>query len=76
MVEHIGPVSQPLHSHKAGPDVPVLAKHMKEQVSTMADQLQKLMEDPSLASHSSFLDEFAKNASKLNKTVDQASTLR
>lgn len=76
MPEPIGPISQPFTPMQAGADVPVLAKQMKEQVTSMADQLQKLMEDPSLASHSSFLDEFVKNASKLNQTVDQANTLR
>ncbi len=76
MVDPIGRISHPLHSQKAGHDVPALAKHMKEQVLTMAEQLQKLMDDPSLASHAPFLDKFVKNASKLNETIDESITLR
>jgi len=72
MAEPIRPASQSLSSPQATANVPLLSKQMREEVTAMADQLQRLVNDPSLATQPSFLDEFAKNATQLNRTVDQA----
>lgn len=69
MAEPIGPIFQPIPSLQGEPNVPVLSKQMKEQVLMMADHLQKLKEDQSLAFNPFFLGEFVNNALKLNQTV-------
>ncbi len=70
MTEPIRPLSQP--APQQSPNIPVLSRQMQAQVMTLADHLQKVMADPSLATESGFLNEFASNASHLNHTVDQA----
>jgi hypothetical protein len=79
MAEPISPLPQPTPAHpvpKALPNVPALSKQMQDQVMTLADQLQKVLDDPSLATQRSFLNEFASNVSHLNRTVDQALLVR
>jgi hypothetical protein len=80
MAEPIGPLPQPVPSQpmlpKAVPNVPVLSKQMQDQVLTLADHFQKVLDDPTLAMQRSFLNEFANNASDLNRTVDQALLVR
>jgi hypothetical protein len=69
MTEPIGPIFQPSPSLQGGSNAPALSRQMKEQVLMVADHLQKLKDDQSLASDPTFLSEFASNASKLNQTV-------
>ncbi len=79
MAEPIGPLPQPAPAHgapQALPNVPVLSRQMQDQVMTLADELQKILDDPTLATQRSFLSEFASNASHLNRTVDQALLVR
>ncbi len=79
MAESIGPLSQPLPPEQKGgavPNVPLLSKQMQEQVLSLADQLQKVLEDPTLATQKTFLDEFAHHGTHLNQIVDQAILLR
>ncbi len=73
MSHPIGPLTPPPHPPSgAETNVPLLSKQMQEQVLAMADQLQKVLDDPSLTGQKSFLDDFAKNAAKLQQTVEQA----
>ena len=74
MSEPISPISQP--TPQQSPNIPALSRQMQSQVMALADHLQKVMEDPSLATQSSFLNEFASNASHLNHTVEQAILVR
>jgi len=79
MAESISPIPQPPPSHPAlrsAPNVPALSKQMRDQVLNLADHLQKIMDDPTLATQQSFLNEFASNASNLDRTVDQAILVR
>jgi hypothetical protein len=79
MAEPIGPLPQPTPLYpgpKAPPNVVALSKQMHDQALKLADQLQKVLEDPTLAAQQSFLKEFASNASHLNRTVDQALLVR
>lgn len=78
MAESVGPLPPPSPQPVPGgsPNVPVLSKQMQDQVLTMADHLQKVLDDPSLSTQQSFLNEFVSNASNLNRTVDQAVQIR
>jgi hypothetical protein len=78
MVEPIGPLPHPtpLFGPKAPSNVVALSKQMHDQALKLADQLQKVLEDPTLASQQPFLKEFASNVSHLNRTVDQALLVR
>ena len=79
MAESISPIPQPPPAHptqSSAPNVPALSKQMRDQVLTLADHLQKIMDDPTLASEHSFLNEFASNVSNLDRTVDQSMLLR
>jgi hypothetical protein len=49
---------------------------MRAQAATLAEQLQKAIEDPSLSEQPSFLKECAANGSQLNQTVEQANLIR
>jgi hypothetical protein len=57
-------------------NVPLLSKQMQSQASTLADQLQKIVVDPSLSTQESFLHEFTENGNQLNQTVEQAILMR
>jgi hypothetical protein len=79
VAEPVGPIPEPLPAQqtlKLVPNVPILSKQMHDQVLILADQLQRLLDDPSLAAQQQFLSEFIKNTSSLNQTVDQAILLR
>lgn len=79
MAEPIRSVPQPTPAYpspKAPPNVPALSKQMQDQVLKLADHLQKVLDDPTLASQQSFLKEFAYNVSHLNRTIDQALLVR
>lgn len=77
MSHPIGPLTPPPSSQPSDtPDVPLLSKQMQDQVLAMADQLQKVLDDPSLADQKTFLNDFVHNANQLNQTVEQALRLR
>lgn len=72
---------QPIGSSTPAPlpsstNVPALSQQMQTQTATLADQLQKVTEDPSLSEDPSFLERLAKNTDQLNKTVEQANLIR
>jgi hypothetical protein len=76
MTEPMDPSS---HAHMPPPaalNVPLLAKQMQEQTLTLAGQLQKILEDPSLSAQETFLREVTTNGSQLNKTVEQSLLIR
>jgi hypothetical protein len=79
MTGSISPLPQPFSPEpmpKGVPNVHLLANQMQDGVLTLADQLQKILEDPTLAAQKTFLDEFAHNSTALSQTVDQAILLR
>ncbi len=79
MAEPVRPFPQPTPAHpvpKALPNVPALSKQMQDQVLTLASQLQKILDDPTLTTQQTFLNGFASNTSHLNRTVDQALLVR
>jgi hypothetical protein len=79
MAEPISPIPQPFPSHpmpEAYANVPALSQQMRNQVSALADHLQKILDDPTLATQQTFLNEFVNNVSRLNRTVDQALLVR
>lgn len=79
MPEPIAPLPPQPPSHpglNVTSNVPALSKQMQDQVLGLADHLQKIMDDPTLATQQSFLNAFASNASNLCQTVDQAIRVR
>lgn len=79
MSHPIGPHTPPPspHPHPGSvPNVTALSQEMQKQVLTLADQLQKVLDDPSLTTQKTFLSEFAHNATTLNQTVEQALLVR
>jgi hypothetical protein len=75
MTEPIGSPSQ-LPPPQQTPSVITVSQQMQDQVIALADHLQKILADPTLASQSSFLSAFANNVSNLNQTTHQALLLR
>ncbi len=57
-------------------NVPLLCKEMQSSVLGLANQLRQVQEDPKLAEHTPFLQGFHETAMALNKTVEQALTMR
>lgn len=77
MSHPIGPLTPPPHGMpEAEANVPLLSKQMQSQVLAMAEQLQKILDDPSLADQKTFLNDFVHNANQLHQTVEQALRLR
>jgi hypothetical protein len=79
MAEPIGPLPEPFPSQlmpKVVPNVSALSKQMQDQVLTLADHLQKVLDDPAVATQRSFLNEFVSNVANLSRTVDQAISVR
>jgi hypothetical protein len=79
MAEPIRSIPEPTPTHfepKTAPNVPALSKQMYDQVLTLADQLQKILDDSTLVKQQSFLNEVASNTARLNQTVDQALLVR
>jgi hypothetical protein len=77
MSDAIGPSLPPSQPAPAATtNVPVLAKQMQTQVLTMADHLQKILEDPSLSEQPTFLQKMSEDGSHLNQTVEQATQMR
>lgn len=73
----IGPSGQtPLEPSASSTNVPLLSKQMQEKALELASQLRKILDDPSLSSQTSFLQEFSANAKGLNQVVEQAQLLR
>ncbi|MBS0605064.1 MAG: hypothetical protein JSS60_08550 [Verrucomicrobia bacterium] len=69
--------SQPLpQASSASPNVPQLAQQMQTQATILAEQLQKALDDPSLSTQPSFLQEVTSNGNHLNQTVEQAILVR
>lgn len=78
MADAIGP-SYPLTPSQAASttaNVPLIAKQMQVQVLTMAENLQKILDDPSLSEQPSFLKKIADDTAHLNQAVEQAVKLR
>ncbi len=77
MTEPIGPSSAPMQpAASQAPNVPLLSKQMQSQALLLANQLQKILEEPSLSTQASFLQEVAGNGQKLNETIEQANLVR
>lgn len=78
MSEPIGPsYGSPLQHTSSGiPNVPVLSKQMQSQTMALAEQLQKILDDPSLSTQQSFLNEVTANGTQLSHTVEQAILIR
>lgn len=70
MSEPVGPPS-PLPPPQA-PNLPELAHQLHTQTITLADQLQQILNDPTLTTQSDFLQQIAGNATQLNQTVTHA----
>ncbi len=71
------PYKPPLHSSNAeSQDIPRLSKQIRTQVLTLAQHLQKVLEDPSLSAQKTFLQELSTNVLGLNQTVEQANLVR
>lgn len=49
---------------------------MQEQAMNLAEQLQKILEDPSISAQETFLRAFADNGILLSHTVEQSQTVR
>lgn len=67
-----GPSPESHIHHIHAENIPQLAQHVQTQVSVLADQLQKLLDDPSLSTQESFLNEVHANAMQLNQNVQRA----
>jgi hypothetical protein len=78
MTDSIGPSYNlpPPRSETATTNVPLLAKKMQNQVQNLAENLQKIVDDPSLTEQSTFLQKMSEDVSHLNLTVGQAIKLR
>ncbi len=63
-------------SNIADQNIPLLSKQIKKEALALADQLQKILENPSLSSQESFLKDFNECGNQLNKTVEQAVLVR
>lgn len=77
MSDAVGP-SQPLppQSTPATANVPALVQQMQNQVLAIAENLRKILEDPSITAQPSFLQKMTDDGSHLNLTVEQAIKLR
>lgn len=78
MSDAVGPSHHlpPPQSTPATANVPALVKQMQEQVLAIAENLQKILEDPSITEQPSFLQKMTDDGSRLNTTVEQAIKLR
>ena len=78
MSDAIGPSSHlpPPQTSPATANVPALVQQMQEQVLAVAENLQKILEDPSITEQPTFLQKMTNDASHLNRTVEQAINLR
>lgn len=78
MTEPIGSSYKPsLHpSSIESQNIPRLSMQIQFQVLTLARQLQKILEDPSLSAQKTFLQELSTNVLGLNQTVEQANLVR
>jgi hypothetical protein len=76
MTEQIGPAARPSQPVSTSPNVPLLANQMQSQVSDLAAELQKVLDEPSLSTENDFLQKFAATVAQLNKTVEQSISVR
>lgn len=76
MTEPIGPSPAAPIPPSTAANVPVLSKQMQEQVTRLADDLRKILDDPSLCAQARFLHDIADIGTKLNHTVEQSQLVR
>lgn len=57
-------------------NIPLLSKQIQSQALALAGHLQKILDNPSLASQESFLKDFKECGNQLNQTVQQAVLVR
>lgn len=70
MSEPVGP-SSPLPPAQS-PNLPELAHQLQTQTIALADELQKILNDPTLTTQSDFLQQIATTTTQLNQSVTHA----
>lgn len=53
-------------------DIPTLAKQLQTHIAALAENLQKILEDPTLSEQSSFLQKMSADGLHLHQDVEQA----